>query len=299
MQPPKELLPLAIRYCFKIAMYYEFQLKFEKSLKFMAEAYRHVRIYYHHLIRLSTRGPDFSDDEDDPETVLHQKPNNVSILTGDTEEMEVSITESATMQGASDDSAQWSAGVPLPPSDMAHQCLAVADWLNFKLLQAGFGSHTEGGLLAADAQWRQHSRVFCARRFLGGHPIMSEEWYFWCHVAHQRLVMSQLVERHPPKALGDLGNEYDEVLLRCAPWRAYEAAAEAYLKTSVGVQQAQGKNSLAESATDKNDTRAPFVGGLDKDGLAPLLEKESAIDHKGKQVVVLLDFGEETWSPHL
>ena len=117
---------------------------------------------------------------------------------------------------------------------------------------------------------------------------MSEEWYFWRHVGHQRLVMSQLVERHPPKALGDLGNEYDEVLLRCAPWRAYEAAAEAYLKTSVGVQQAQGRKTRTESSGEDNDTRAPFVGGLDKDGLSPILEKESTIDHKGKFLLLFL-----------
>lgn len=295
VQPPKELLPLAIRYCFKIAIYYEFQLKFEKSLKFMAEAYRHVRTYYHHLIRLSTRGSDLSDDEDDrnlADSGVERKPisaSNISISTGgDAEDMEVSITESATAQGTSDVNAQWTSGVPPPPSDMAHQCLAVADWLNFKLLQAGFGSHTEGGLLAADGQWRQHSRVFCARRFLGGHPIMCEEWYFWCQVAHQRLVMSQLVERHPPKALGDLGNEYDEVLIRCAPWRAYEAAAEAYLRAGVGVEKALSKRSTTENSGEKDDSRAPFVGGLDKDGLAPVLEKASKIDHKAKALELVL-----------
>lgn len=295
VQPAKELLPLAIRYCFKIAMYYEFQLKFEKSLKFMAEAYRHVRTYYHHLIRLSTRGSDLSDDEDDrnfADSGVERKPistSNVSISTGgDTEDMEVSITESATAQATSDVNAQWSSGVPPPPSDMAHQCLAVADWLNFKLLQAGFGSHTDGGLLAADGQWRQHSRVFCARRFLGGHPIMSEEWYFWCHVAHQRLVMSQLVERHPPKALGDLGNEYDEVLIRCAPWRGYEAAAEAYLKAGVGVEKALSKKNMTESSGKQDDSRAPFVGGLDKDGLARVLEKAFLIDHKAKALKLVL-----------
>ena len=168
---------------------------------------------------------------------------------------------------------------------MAHQCLAVSDWLNFKLLQAGFGSHTEGGLLAAAAQWRRHSRVFCTRRFLGGHAIMSEDWLFWCHVARQRLVMGQLVERHPPKALGDFGNEYDEVLLRCAPWRAYEAAAEAFLKAGVSVQKTLKKNSQSETSDpkgEKDDNRAPFVGGLDEKSLAPMLEKESKIDHKGK-----------------
>lgn len=283
VQPPKELLPLAIRYCFKIAMYYEFQLKYEKSLKFMAEAYRYARCYYHHLIRLSTIESGPGNNTDDKKLLDASEERKVSISTGDIDEMEVSITSPAA-QGGSGDGAEWSTGIPIPPSDMAHQCLAVADWLNFKLLQAGFGSHTEGGLLAADGQWRQHSRVFCARRFLGGHPIMSEEWFFCCHVAHQRLVMSQLVERHPPKALGDLGNEYDEVLLRCAPWRAYEAAAEALLKAGVSVAKAAARGNGRSTATEdpKDDSRAPFLGGLKNDGLVLLLDKESRKDHKGK-----------------
>jgi hypothetical protein len=29
--------------------------------------------------------------------------------------------------------------------------------------------------------------------------------------------MSQIVGWHPPKALGNLGNEYDEILMRCSP----------------------------------------------------------------------------------
>ena len=289
VQPPKELLPLAIRYCFKIAMYYEFQLKFEKSLKFMAEAYRHVRTYYHHLIRLSTIESNLEDGTDDKNRVNAGQERNVSISTGDIDEMEVSITGHGS-QGTSGDSAEWSAGIPFPPKDMAHQCIAVADWLNFKLLQAGFGSHTEGGLLAADGQWRQHSRVFCARRFLGGHPVMADDWYFWCHVAHQRLVMSQLVERHPPRALGDFGNEYDEVLLRCAPWRAYEAAAEALLNAGVSVTKAAAKiDAQKQIAEDlKDESRAPFLGGLEDGGLLPLLENESRKDHKGKALEFVL-----------
>mgnify|MGYP000072151775 CR=1 FL=1 len=280
LQPPKELLPLAIRYCFKIAMFYEFQLKFEKSLKFMAEGYRYTRLYYHHLVRVSARALERATSDDD-RRLLSDHPA-VSISVGDTEDMEVSLTDRTS---ASDNA--W-IGIPPPPSDMAHQCLTVADWLNFKLLQAGFGSHTESGLFAADSQWRQHARVFCARRFLGGHPIMSEEWYFWRHVAHQKLVMCQLVERHPPKALGDFGNEYDELLLRCGPWRAYEAAAEACLKARASLKQALAAKDQPSTPPKKDDTRAPFVGGLDKDGLLSLLEDEAKIDHKGRALELVL-----------
>ena len=290
VHPPKELLPLAIRYCFKISMYYEFQMKFEKAIRFMAEAYRHCRVYYNHLVR-RTRDIDLSDDEDDriaPSSERSMQTPSKSVasvsISTETEETEVTIADSS-MQSPGPAETNWVAGLPPPPGDIAHQCLAVADWLSFKLLQAGFGSHTEGGLLAADAQWRQHSRVFCARRHLGGHPIMSEHWLFWSYVARQRLVMGQLVERHPPKALGDFGNEYDEVLLRCTPWRAYEAAAEAFLQAGASVQAALNKDSLKgethEFRGEKDDKRAPFVGGLDEKGLSPLLDKESKTDHKG------------------
>jgi hypothetical protein len=276
--PPKELLPLAIRYCFKIALFYEFQLRLENSIKFMAEGYRYARYYYHHLVRLSTRSADIGDEEEYlEETSKPVSTSSISNSMGDTGEAEA-VTGIA--------SERWSAGLPPPPSDMAHQCIVVADWLNFKLLQAGFGSHTEAGLLAADGQWRQHVRVFCTRRFLGGHPIMSEEWYFWSHVARQRLVTSQLVERHPPKALGDLGNEYDEVLLRCAPWRAYEAAAEALLKVGFHVRKALTKQRVP-SEDRKNETTLPYVGGLGKECRTPFLEEHAKTNHKGKLVTCL------------
>lgn len=278
VQPPKELLPLAIRYCFKIAIYYEFQLKFEKSLKFMAQSYHHVRVYYHHLIRLSTRG--YGNDE------MGASTNVVSIASqGDTEDTEVSIVSDQNSVSGGDDSL-WTKCVNVPPSDMPHQCIRMADWLNFKLLQAGFGSHTEGGLLAAAAQWRQHSRVFCRRSFLGGHPIMAEDWYFWCHVAHQRYVMSQLVERHPPRALGDFGNEYDEVLLRCAPWRAYEAAAESFLQAAVSVKRAvlkQGQKVKNETVELEDESRAPYLGSLDRSSLSNMLAAQSKENHRGKR----------------
>lgn len=293
VEPPKKLLPLAVRYCFKIAIYYEFTLKFQKSLKFMSEAYRHVRSYYHHLVRL-TRNADLDDDEDDRNSPArrsevkvhspHKTLNSNVSISMESEDTEVSLAESNSHMPSAEE-IDWISELPPPPADMGYQCLAVADWLNFKLLQAGFGSHTEGGLLAAAAQWRQHSRVFCARRFLGGHPIMSEDWLFWCHIAHQRLVMSQLVERHPPKALGDFGNEYDEVLFRCTPWRAYEAAAEAFLKAGVSVRRtltSTAEKYVSDVKGEKNNHRAPFLGGLDEHGLAPIFKKECMIDHRGK-----------------
>ena len=71
---------------------------------------------------------------------------------------------------------------------MKHQCRAVADWLNFKLLQAGFLSTAFGetdGLLAASWQWRGHAQVFLRKE-----DRSNPSWNHWSYVAHQRLVMS-------------------------------------------------------------------------------------------------------------
>ena len=85
-------------------------------------------------------------------------------------------------------------------SDLAHQCRAVADWLNFKLLKAAFAATALGakdeGLVAASWQWRKHAQVMLRQ---SDDDPSNPAWNFWAFVAHQRLVMSQLVERHPPR----------------------------------------------------------------------------------------------------
>ena len=167
---------------------------------------------------------------------------------------------------------------PTPPEDMVHQCRAVADWLNFKILQSGFVSHTEGGLLAASTQWQKHSQAFCSpRRSFVCSP--DHAWLDWSFVAHQRVVVSQLLERNPPKALGNLGNVFDEVILRCSPWRTYEAAAEALLKLGSEVQKAAGK--IVEGTEKVDAMRTRYVGGLDNEGYTPKLQEEVKTNHRG------------------
>lgn len=284
---PKEILPLCIRYCFKIAIFYEFLWKHEKSLKFLAEAYRHVRNYYRFLQRIKN--------VDEEEDEIHSKlkklsttlTSNISFSTARTsdaeEGMEVSVDQSIA---SSNDDNLWLKAVPSPPDDMVYQCRAVADWLNFKLLQAGFVSSTEGGILAASEQWRRHCQVFLTRTFF----FASEDWYYWCQVAHERLVMSQLIERNPPNALGELGNAYDEVLFRCSPWRAYQSVTEALLKAGVGVQRilAKKEDGWKETLENGDEMRAPFVGGLDNHGLGPMLDEQSQINHREKALEFVL-----------
>jgi len=280
--PPVQLSPLMVRYCFKIAIFYEFQMKHEKSLRFLAEAYRYISKYYEWL--LSRKGKtdvggaasEASGGVDDRLT-LSPQVNDIS----DSVEVELN---------GDGDGAMWSKVVPEPPADILYQCRAVADWLNLKLLSSGFASHTEGGLLAASNQWRLHCQVFATRRY--SEKLKMEDWAEWSYIARQRVVMSQLVERHPPTALGTLGNDFDEVVLRCSPWRTYEAAAEAMLRLAreMDLARASGKYpGLETKPPERNDvTRARFVGGMNADSLTSDFQKENAVNHREKALEMIL-----------
>ena len=162
------------------------------------------------------------------------------------------------------------------PSDMTHQCRAVADWLNFKLLQASFLATALGakeeGLLAASWQWRRHVQVMLRQ----SEDPCNPSWNFWAYAAHQRLVMSQLVERHPPLD----ATVPEEVLVRCSPWRNYLAAAEAELMLGAELRN-EGSVEASAAKHGGQSMRQRFVGDLDSDGFAPKLEELSKIDHEG------------------
>lgn len=294
-------LPLSIRYCFKIAMLYEFQWKQEKSLKFLVEAYRHVETYYRYLLQQRNLedgedaaggcGEAISDNDnnkkkEDPVKISvsnHSSSETANTAgtdgTGEGVELALQSPASANHNNKTDDMDLLLLKSHAPPEDMVHQCRAVADWLNFKILQSGFVSHTEGGLLAASTQWQKHSQAFCSpRRSFVCSP--DHAWLDWSYVAHQRVVVSQLLERHPPNALGGLGNLFDEVILRCSPWRTYQSAAEALLKLGSEVQKSAGKIAEGSDGVDKMRTR--YVGGLDNTGYTPKLQEETKVNHRGE-----------------
>jgi len=302
-QPPPPLLPLVIRYCFKIAMFYEFQWKFEKSLRFMAEAYRYVSTYYEYLLSRPGSGCDDDNDGKGSSASGRMSPHHhggrkgsAASVSDTGESFEVSLNDGSSFESDDEYIKLWEAIFPgQPPGDMLHQCRAVAEWLNLKLLQAGFASHTEGGLLAAANQWRQHCRLFCTRQHSDAIAASNAggDWFEWTYITRQRLVMSQLVERHPPKALGDLGNDYDEVLLRCSPWRTYESAVEAMLRLAREVdliqKQPDGISSESQYGGDSKDPmRARYVGGLDSEGLVPELREVCKANHRAKALEIAL-----------
>jgi hypothetical protein len=271
--PPTQLLPLVIRYCFKIAMFYEFQWKHEKSIRYMSEGYKYVAKYYQYLVSEKIEVEDGNLSGNDDHDAAH------AVAEGEeSENIEVALSDKTKIA--------WHKVVPAPPDDMIHQCRAIADWMNLKILSAGFVSHTESGLHAAAYQWRQHSRVFCSRRHSSSTKIPG--WFEWSYITRQRLVMSQLIERHPPKALGDLGNEYDEVLLRCSPWRSYESAAEAMLRLSREVLKTgdalDGGEKLGGDSERGDPMRQKYVGGVGNEGFTPTLAEERQVAHRGKSI---------------
>jgi hypothetical protein len=251
---PEELLPLVIRYCFKLALFSEFQWRHDASLRRMAEAYRHVVRYYAYL---NAAPPPAETEPVQQETVA-----------------DVSRTKT-TAQPILLDGSIWKKLIPAPQpnDDRIHQCRAVAEWLNLKLLQAGLASHTPSGLLAAADQWRHHSRTFC------NNTVRESTWLEWAYTARNRLVMSQLTERHPPPR--DFNQ--DAIVLRCSPWRNYEATVEATLQlaTELDKVKANGQEPVMATTTTDDKMRPPFVGGLDSHGLAPELMKLIGQDHRG------------------
>jgi tetratricopeptide (TPR) repeat protein len=306
------LLPLSIRYCFKAAVFYEFQWKQEKSLKYMVEAYRLVETYYRYLLQQrevaqddDDGGDEYSEDDDDddegddelpviPDISASQNKYNEEVGGGE-EGVELSLTTATTasskdrgVSSEDSDSFLYHGGGPPPSEDMIYQCRAIADWLNFKILQSGLVSNTKGGLVAASVQWQRHAQAFCCPRRSFIRTTIAP-WLDWSYVAQQRIVFSQLLERYPARALGELGTsskssaaggggEFDEVLMRCCPWRTYEAAAEALLKAGYQIKLVS-EEGLSTSGKDNND-RIRYVGGIDHEGFRPCFEEESKKNHQ-------------------
>lgn len=266
------LLPLCIRYCFKVAMFYEFLWNPAKSLRYMIEAYRHVETYYRYLLQQREIASNFGDDDDatgSPKIRLTRQLSNASV-DGESDGVEMSLDNE-------DDLNNLLLNPPAIPDDMVHQCRMLADWLNFKILQTSFTTNSEDGLYTAAAQWQRHVQTFCNPR--RSFVCRSDHAYMdWSFVARQRMVASQLLERNPPRALGELGEGNDEIILRCSPWRAYEAAAGALLRLGAEVQKASSSATMMETIVD--DMRSRYVGGLDRNGYQPQLLEELKVDHK-------------------
>eukprot|EP00934_Nitzschia_sp_Nitz4_P004916 Nitzschia sp. Nitz4//scaffold189_size62959//23388//27915//NITZ4_006307-RA/size62959-snap-gene-0.8-mRNA-1//-1//CDS//3329539893//4906//frame0 len=268
------LLPLAIRYSFKIAVFYEFQWNPEKSLKYMAEAYKLLETYYRYLMEQREIGDSPSNQTAPPDVesrTVRVSQQTASVSADEGVELSIPTQE--------EDAGMLLLNPVAIPEDMVHQCRVLADWLNFKILQSALSCHNREGFLAASSQWQKHTIGFCNPRTSF---ICSPETSFvdWAFVAHQRLVASQLLERHPPRALGDLSGPLDEDIVRCSSWRAFQSTAEATLRLAKEVEMTSPVQNYAAGLVD--DMRSRYVGGLDKDGFQPKLQEVLAVNHVEK-----------------
>jgi hypothetical protein len=293
--PPIQLTPLIARYCFKIATFYEFVMCYEKTFRFLMEAYRSIARYYLHLLMNSIQCPKQSDilkgvtytvSPSEGSTVIESNLlSSLPLSPTNVEAVEVAVSADTTER-------PWSAFISSPPNDIAHQCRAVADWLNFKLLSLSLKTCTDAGQLAAANQWRQHSRIFATRQHAAKLPLL-DSWFDWSYISRQRIVASNLMEQYPPKVQGELGINLNEILVRCSPWRIYISAAEAVLCLAREVEQlkASKKYSLPNDSSEKSDVgivRARYVGSLSTETLRGLFYRECAVAHREMALELIL-----------
>ena len=294
--PSIQLSPLIIRYCFKIAIFYEFQICYEKSLRFLLEAYRSVTKYYLWLLEGNHSNQTIQHQGDfgkfkDVSTVptfssssAHER-HAVTTLPGSAtnvdagEVIEVELAPDTIVRG-------YSAFIPPPPDDITHQCREVAEWLNYKVLSMSLSTETEAGVVTAGYHWRQHSRVFATRQY-SLKLRDSENWFVSLYVSRQRIVMSLLVEQYPPKTIGNENDSINEFLIRCSPWRCYMSAAEAVLNLALEVERMKtnqsllAQNSLSDTK-NQSESRARYVGSLNADSMRIRFSKECTISHREK-----------------
>ena len=297
--PPIQLSPLIIRYCFKIAIFYEFQMCYDKSLRFLMEAYRSVTKYYLWLLDSKCSHQTAPSTESFhgtsaalPSTTLstlERHATSAPISTANVEAgeaVEVELAPEINERG-------FAAFIPFPPEDITHQCREVADWLNFKLLSMCLSSNMEAGLLATGCHCRQHSRIFATPQYTPKLPN-TEPWFAWLYISRHRIVVSLLTEKYPPKATVDrISSSINEALIRCSPWRCYMSAAEAVLRLAQEVEKGKTvQNLLTQSnAGDKGDSsgiRARYVGSLHSDSIRMMFSKECTVSHQEKAFDLIL-----------
>jgi len=312
------LLPLTIRYQFKVGIFYEFQGKIEKSLKYFQDAYNNVELYYRFI--LSQQHIDLNQPATQPAAITSPMATygekdedsgvEVSLVLPppNTDTKNVSPppagSKAASLLGSDEDSSHDNL------SDMAHQCRAVADWLNFKLLKTAFFSIAQnsdtntapkpgsGGLMAIASQWRRHSQVFLTYPHPGANKttnhmyMLQPLWHHYKYSSHQRLVISQLAERYPHKKdmSGGSNGRFGVVLMQCCAWTHYAAAAETIVKCGVEAKREAKKVTHKSNNTegeedektehDNNQVRTShFLGGLESATLENMLKLEVEKNH--------------------
>lgn len=216
----------------------------------------------------------------DPHNSLHQKSKEVS----------VHVSEDGNIMTHSE--------------DMIHQCRAIADLLNIKLLLTNYAaainssSETSVGQDSPEdntfatimKQIRTHYQIFLSATpssaSFSGNSVNDAHWYFLSFVARQRLVVSEFLEQHTLKLPSNHFATLDEeTLLYCNASDHYISCAQSFLRLGVSVERAQTKyqsNKEGQSENDLNDGRQRFIGCLSNQDLIAAWDEELKHDHNGE-----------------
>ncbi len=195
--------------------------------------------------------------------------------------------------------------------DMIHQCRAVADWLNVKILlltlsktktDIGNDNINLEGVVAIANQVRKHSQVFLSKPLTlsyGSYDLEENTirhledpaWYFWQYVAHQRQVLSEFMEQHV--------NIPSDILIKSlrnamrgqfSASKHYIATGESLLQLGLAVkneaickEKRSNKELSMKRRSDINslDNRQRFVGSLAHSELLTLFNEERRRSHTG------------------
>ena len=253
--PPVQLSPSIVRYCHKIAVFYEFQQRPEKSLRFMHLGYRQLGLYFGWVQSEDARPKKLQIPEE--KAASKQPPSTAATqlqhqATMDDESGGVEIELGPPKEAEADDDDEYWTNLFPPLHDAVFQCRAVAHWFNLRLLTSGLASRTEGGVLAASQQWQNHFQLFLA-------SPPTAPWHAWSFAVQQRCLWSRLVEQHyTHMALSKA--QHDTVAIRCSPWRAYQAAAEATLRLACELGKDNTPSPTILPAQRSND-RPRYMGG--------------------------------------
>lgn len=375
-----DLLPLAIRYCVKIAIFYEFQccslvhttnntttdsktskdtgstfkeeedekIKRDKSIKYWKEAYKNVVEYYNFLIGEEIEGITTSDSDEKRRSNFDQKVEKMQNKFGEMEKkdgdqtqssppppvsassplpggVEVALNSPSSGQGAvtigaktpkkDDNEVKMKKTLPKHSDDMIHQCRAVADWLNIKILILTM-SKTNGDIknifdnkinmeeiIALGNQVKKHSQVFLSKPSTLSFGYFNSDtkqgdynkdpiWYFWRFIVHQRQVLSEFMEHHvniPMNILAKILKNESQSQFSAA--KHYAATGESLIQLGQSVmnevterkKQSNIAKVVKRANTDINtpDNRQRYVGSLNNAELSELFDEELSTNHEG------------------
>jgi hypothetical protein len=307
----RSLLPRIVRYCFKAAVFCEFQLEPGLSARYLSEAWRHAALYRSRLLRrglLLAPGP--------PKPSQPKTKTTVHASSSDGGDLEVSLSNPPPPSSRRrEDEPAPGGGNPL---DCLYQAYAVAEWVHLKLLLAGLAPHSDdAGRRAARDQCRRHGAAFGS----GGSGSPSDPdaqaasralppWFLWQYAARERLVLAQLAERHQPPPMPPQSAAAapppsqqerrlrEEVAMRFSPWRCYLSASEARLELAHALEAAAADASPCppvfgpggrDLAGARDPARRPYVRGVDgdhghaavRDAVEAEFRRARAVDHRG------------------